>query len=124
MNGTTAFGEFFREARRKTGLSLREFCRKNGFDWGNTSKLERGKLPPPQRREKLEQYCRALGMEEGSDDWYEFFDLAATCGGRIPEGIMRDEQLVAELPALFRTLEKTAPSAEKLRQLIEDLREV
>lgn len=119
-----AFGEFFRSARMKTGLSLREFCREHGFDWGNMSKIERGKLPPPQGRGKLEQYAKALRLEEGSDEWYEFFDLAATCRGRIPEAIMKEEEIVAQLPALFRVLQREAPSAEKLRLFIEDLKEV
>lgn len=119
-----AFGKFFRAARMKTGLSLREFCRQHGFDWGNTSKIERGKLPPPQGRQKLEQYAKALSLQEGTDDWYDFFDLAAACSGRIPDAIMQDEDLVGQLPALFRTIQREAPTPEQLRRLIEDLRGV
>ena len=36
--------------RKALGLTLREFCRRNGFDPGNVSRLERGLVPPPQTR--------------------------------------------------------------------------
>ncbi len=42
------FGAFVRTTRKALGLNLREFCRRNGFDPGNISRLERGLTPPPQ----------------------------------------------------------------------------
>ena len=42
------FGAFFKQKRLELGLSLRRFCLEHGLDPGNISKLERGRLAPPQ----------------------------------------------------------------------------
>jgi len=84
------FGSYFKEMRIKRRLTLRLFCETFGFDPGNISKLERGLLPPPQSKEKLEQYAQALGLRKGSSAWYEFFDLAAASRGQIPEEILAE----------------------------------
>lgn len=119
----TRFGEFFAQLRRKhTGLSLREFCAKHGFDAGNISKLERGRMAVPQGREILEKYAGALQIEKGSSDYYEFFDLAAAEAGRIPEDLMNDEALVGKLPVLFRTLRGNRVTEEQMRLLMDLIR--
>jgi len=116
------FGNYFKGLRIKRRLTLRQFCEKFGFDAGNISKLERGLLPPPQSREKLEQYAQALGLKKGSTTWYEFFDLAAASRGQIPEEILANDKLVAKLPVLFRTLRGERVPEEKLDELIEAIR--
>ena len=104
MATNARFGEFFKKRRIALGVTLREFCRRNGLDPGNISRLERGLLAPPQGRELLEQYARLLDLKKGSDDWYTFFDLAAAETGRIPPEILEDQDLLEKLPILFRTL--------------------
>src|SRR5690348_16175371 len=117
------FGEFFARMRReRTGLSLREFSAQHGFDAGNLSKLERGRLAAPESREVLERYAHALGIGDGSSEWYEFFDLAAAERGRIPEDLLDDEAVVGKLPILFRTLRGERVTDEQLRGLIEIIR--
>jgi transcriptional regulator with XRE-family HTH domain len=102
----TDFGQFFQEKRIATGLTLRQFCLRHGLDPGNLSKLERGILPPPESGEKLTRYAHYLGLKPGSDDWYEFFDLAATARGKIPQDVMQDEEVVKKLPMVFRTIRR------------------
>lgn len=116
------FGAFFKEVRLRAGLSLREFCLKHSLDPGNMSRLERGLVPPPQGRDKLEEYSRFLGLKKGADDWYQFFDLAAAESGRIPEDVLSDESVVARLPLLFRTLRGQKVPDEKLEELIRQIR--
>jgi transcriptional regulator with XRE-family HTH domain len=116
------FGNYFKALRIKRRLTLRQFCEKFGFDAGNISKLERGLLPPPQSRGKLEQYAQALGLKKGTSTWYEFFDLAAASRGQIPEEILKDDKLVAKLPVLFRTLRGERVPEEKLDELMEVIR--
>lgn len=116
------FGIFFKEKRRESGLTLREFCRKNGFDAGNISKIERGLLPPPQSREKISEYADALGIKEGTDDWIEFFDLAATGAGRIPSDIASNDELMNALPILFRSIRKKDIDDEGLESLINSIK--
>jgi len=119
---TNAFGEFAKEKRLSLGLSLREFCRKNSFDWGNFSRIERGVSAPPKSREVQERYARALQIKEGTEEWQTFLDLAAISAGNIPERIMSDEELVAKLPMVFRTISGKALTPQKLRELTEMIR--
>lgn len=123
MDEKVKFGEFFKEKRMALGFTLREFCRENGFDPGNISRLERGLLPPPQGEEQRIRYAEALGIKKGSDDWLKFFDFAATGLGQIPYDIMDDERLLAKLPLLFRTVRGAALSREELEKMIDKLRE-
>ena len=110
------FGAFFADIRRThLKLSLREFCQRNGFSPGNLSRLERGKTRPPKSPKILKRYATALGLEKESDDWVHFFDLAAAERGEIPADLMSDQDLVRELPALFRTLR--GGRVRKLREL-------
>ena len=116
------FGQFFKKMRGKKGLSLPRFCIENNIDPGNISKLERGLISPPQSREKLEQYAHYLGIEKGSDDWYEYFDLAAAHTGKVPDDIMEDVELVKKLPLVFRTIRGQKVSKEKLNELAKIIR--
>lgn len=116
------FGEFFREMRAANGLSLRGFCLENNFDPANISRLERGRLPAPSSSERLEEYAKALRIKRGSDDWYRFFDLAAAERGRIPQDVLKNEELVGMLPVLFRTLRGQRVPPEALDDLVERIR--
>ncbi len=118
---TENFGAFFKELRQRQGTTLRRFCQKYGLDPGNISKLERGKMPPP-GREILEKYARFLQVEEGSSDWFEFFDRAAAARGKIPDDLMSDEELVEKLPLVFRTLRGEKIPQDKLDKLAEEIR--
>ena len=66
-------------------------------------------------------YAAALKLAEGSDSWYELFDLAAADKGEFPEDL-RDSELLAQLPALFRTMRGNAPSDEQLEHMVKLLR--
>src|SRR3989338_4340782 len=107
MKISAVFGEFFKAKRQALGLTLREFCLKHQLDPGNLSRLERGLLPPPQDRKRLEEYAKYLELRQGSDNWYTFFDLAAAAKGRLPAELLEDERLVAKLPLVFRPLPET-----------------
>ena len=120
------FGEFFKAQRMKLGLTLRAFCEKHGLDPSNMSKIERGLLPPPQG-EKLYEYAKHLGLKSGTNDWYEFCDLAATGAGRIPADL-QEEAMAGKLPLFFRTLRESAKDGgrdteELLKELIEKIRD-
>jgi transcriptional regulator with XRE-family HTH domain len=115
------FGEYFKKKRMATGKTLRQFCLENGLDAGNVSKIERGILPPPQSREKLERYAGFLGINEGSDEWLDFFDIARTDVGRIPEEVLANKDIVAHLPLVFRTLIGQKLTADQLEKLAREL---
>lgn len=122
MAKTVRFGKYFKKCRIALRKTLRQFCFENGLDPGNISKLERGLLPPPQGREKLEEYAKFLKIKKGSDEWYMFFDLAAAETGRIPDDLMSEKKIGDKLPILFRTLRGQKVPDDKLEELIKKLR--
>jgi transcriptional regulator with XRE-family HTH domain len=91
------FGEFIKELRARQRLGLREFCLEHGHDPSNWSKIERGVLAPPRDEETLRTWAKQLGLKQGTEDWLKFFDYAAVDAGRIPEYVLKDEQLVAQI---------------------------
>jgi len=116
------FGAFFKQKRLEQGVSLRQFCLKHDLDPGNISKLERGRLSPPQH-DRLEEYARLLSIPEGSDEWYRFFDLAAAEAGRIPQDILSDKEVAEKLPILFRALRGEGIQDDKVDDLVRKVRE-
>ena len=113
------FGEFVKELRAKQRIGLREFCLKHGHDPSNWSKIEREVFAPPRDEETLRAWAKQLGLKQGSEDWLKFFDYAAVDAGRIPEYVLKDEELVAQLPVFFRTLSGQKPAREDLEKLLE-----
>jgi len=111
---TPAFGKYLKELRIRKGVTLREHCQATGLDPGNYSRLERGRYLPPQKHEILERYAAALDIKEGSEEWMEFFDLAAASRGELPKDLLDDAELVEKLPVLFRALRANSVSEEKL----------
>jgi transcriptional regulator with XRE-family HTH domain len=122
MGNPKAFGEALRARRLALGLTLREFCRRTGRDASNVSKLERGRLAPPAEPEKLEGYARDLELRPGSWERREFVELGQVCAGRVPESVMSDEDLVRNLPLLFRTCSGRRPTPRQLERLAETIR--
>ena len=119
MGKTTTFGGYFKQQRIESGKTLREFCRKHGLDPGNISKLERGRVPPPQNDKILRKYAQYLCLDER--EWEEFQELAALESGKIP-AYLGDADIAKKLPVLFRALKGQKITEEKLRQLVEMIR--
>jgi hypothetical protein len=74
----------------------------------------------------LAHYAKCLGIVEGSDEWLEFFDIARTDAGRIPEELLADKNIVAKLPLVFRTIKGqklTGEQLEKFARALEKLNE-
>ena len=117
------FGTFIKELRAKQRLGLREFCLKTGYDPSNWSKIEREVSPPPKDEATLRDWAKQLGLKPDTDDWHKFHDYAAVDAGRIPDHVLEDEELLAKLPAFFRTISGNKPSRAELENLIKLLRE-
>jgi transcriptional regulator with XRE-family HTH domain len=115
------FGDLFKARRIASGMTLRQFCLQHKLDPGNISKLERGLFSPPQQ-EKLKEYAKLLGIKEATDDWYQFFDLAAAESGKIPDDILSDEEIVKKLPILFRSLRGKKVSDVQLNELVRKIK--
>jgi transcriptional regulator with XRE-family HTH domain len=116
------FGSYLKSLRIERKISLREFSINAKADPGNVSRIERGVLSPPQNREILVRFASALGLTEGSDEWYALFDHAAADRGLIPADILQNDRIVYFLPAFFRTLRGTKPTDEEMGKIIELIR--
>ena len=116
------FGSYFKALRKEKKITLRQFCKAAAADPGNISKLERSVWPPPQDRAILERYAETLGVERGTDEWYQFFDLAAADCGIVPHDLMSDEKVVEMLPVFFRTLRGQKPTEAEMREVAEKIK--
>ncbi|NOQ22898.1 MAG: helix-turn-helix domain-containing protein [Candidatus Aegiribacteria sp.] len=121
MSREGSFGSFLRKRRIEVGLSLRAFCKLAGEYAGNLSKIERGRLAPPDSVEKLEKYAKALGIT-GSDEIRDFLDLARISRGEIPEDILTKDELVNVLPLVFRTVRGQKVKDDDLEKLADLIR--
>lgn len=116
------FGSFLKEKRIALGLTLRQFCELHSLDAGNLSKVERGLLPPPKSDELLKKYAAYLKLKDGTDEWYEFFDLAAAESGKLPKELL-EKDIVGRMPVFFRTLRGKKLTKSKLDKLIKIIKE-
>lgn len=116
------FGEFVKIKRLEKELSLREFCRQLSEDASNWSKVERQLVAPPKDETKLKKIAGILGIEQGSPDWDTLYDLANVDGGKIPDYIMSDKEVLQALPIFFRTIGSVKPTTEELEELIKNLK--
>ena len=124
MPTTNAFGGAIKARRGELRLTLREFAKRSKMDPGNASRIERGRLAPPQGEEILARVARALELKAGSAEWQNLFDLAAAANGRVPTDILSDDDAMARLPVLFRTVRNKSFDLEKLDKLLQSIREV
>jgi len=119
MGSGMTFGGCLKQSRMEQGKTLREFCFEHGFDPGNMSKMERDLLAAPQSEIALARLARALGIAQETQEWEEFYDLAAISCGQIPRAILSDEEAVAKLPLFFRTLRGRHVTREDVERLVE-----
>ncbi len=114
------FGSFLRKKRLEAGYGLRAFATAIEMQPSNLSNIERGKIPPPQDRERLEQIARALDIEEDSGDWGRLFDLAiAHKKGAIPADVAEYAAKIGGVPVLLRTAKNRQLSEDEFKQLTE-----
>lgn len=116
------FGALIRMRRAALRLSLRAFAEKAGMDPGNASRLERGRMAPPEGPDVLARIASALEFKSRSPEYERLMDLAAAAKGRVPQDLLSDEEVVARLPILFRTLRSKPLSGEQLEKLIDSIR--
>lgn len=63
MNRPREFGSLVKDLRMQRRMTLREFCRRTGFDPGNWSKIERGILQPTRKEEWITIVCSTLDLD-------------------------------------------------------------
>ena len=116
------FGEFIKQKRNLSSLTLREFCRLLEEDASNWSKVERGILSPPQDDDKIKKIAKILNIKIGSEDWKNLKDYASIDAGKIPDYLMTDKDVLDALPVFFRTIGSVKPTQEELAKLIDTIK--
>jgi transcriptional regulator with XRE-family HTH domain len=116
------FGELIKVRRAALRLSLRAFAERAGMDPGNASRLERGRVAPPEGVEVLGRIASALEFKKGTREYERIMDVAAAAKGRVPQDLLTDSEVAARLPILFRTLRSKPLSGEQLEKLIDSIR--
>lgn len=122
MKEIETFGNFIRQRREELRVGLRQFCSELNFDPSRWSKVERGVLQPPSDDGILKSIAKILAIKASSSDWTKLKDLAAFGRGELPKDIMSNDELVACLPLVFRTLRNEKPTKEQLYNLAELIR--
>jgi transcriptional regulator with XRE-family HTH domain len=111
------FGALLRELRLRAGFGLRRFASLIEMKPSNLCDIEYGRRSMPE--EHLEPVASALGLEKGSDEWDNFFQLACK-ENNLPADVRRvaNRKLV---PALLRTIENAQLTDQQIQDLIHDL---
>ena len=94
-------------------------CRKVNYDPSNWSKIERGKIAPPSERKTLDLWARTLGLKKDSKEFDNFIYSANVAQSIIPFDVMEEKELVAALPAFFRTLKNKKPTKADIDKIID-----
>ena len=115
------FHEMFKKKRIEIG-TVREFAKQSGLDVAYVSRLENGVTLPPKDMDKLVKLARALGLEDGSEEWQKFVDLAAVAKNELPEDLQDNERVASVLPAFYRTLRNEKLDKDEAQKLLDLIR--
>lgn len=115
------FGKLIRKLRLAKNLSLRDFCKAAEFDCYQWNLVERGLEKPPTSEAYLDKIAEVLAIDRTSQDWRQLQDLARLGVVKLKRYLSEDE-LVHDLPMVFRTASGDRPTVEGLNNLAEILR--
>jgi len=119
-----SFGSFIKFQRKSLGLTLREFCRKTGYDPSYISRIENNLTTPPVDQNKLSNLGLALGLKKETREWITLFDLASAAKYGLPEDIKNNfPEVSLFLPAFFRVIRKKNISHSDITNLTKLLKE-
>ncbi|MEX2532076.1 MAG: helix-turn-helix transcriptional regulator [Gemmatimonadota bacterium] len=111
-----------KQRRKELRLGLREFALRAEMDPGNLSRIERGRVCPPQGDHILERILLALELDLGTEQATRFTDQAAIEAGKLPPDLLTDEAVMAKIPVLLRTVQNRQLDPEQVERLIELIR--
>ena len=111
------FGSFFKAHRLKAGFGLRRFADLIEMPASNLSAIEHDRRSMP--GDKAIVAAEILGLEKGTEEWDDFFDLCSATG-QIPADV---EMVVNKrfIPALLRTIDNVQLSDDDIQNLIGEI---
>ena len=75
-------------------------------------------MSPPADKKTLSLWAKVLGLKSNTKEFDNFIYNANVAQGIIPSEIMAEKDLVAALPAFFRTLKNRKPNKEEIDNMI------
>jgi transcriptional regulator with XRE-family HTH domain len=114
------FGNYIATLRISRGITLREFCRRTGFDPSNWSKIERSVSSINKSKATIESILAAIGIEKGTEEYNTALNIGLL--ESIPDDFSEEKNVLMELPVLFRTVRGEVPSEEDLQKLVDFLK--
>jgi transcriptional regulator with XRE-family HTH domain len=111
------FGEYIKELRISSGLTLRDFSKKMELDAGNWSRVERGILLPPKANKFFTKLQKLLGLEKGVLE-----DLKALADSFRMTHKFKDSEIMEHMPVLFRRANGDEPTDKEIEHLVEWLK--
>lgn len=117
------WGEFVRERRLDAGHGLRRFAALIGILPSNYNHMEKGRMSPPQSKERLDQIAEVLEIEQGSRDYHTFMDLAVAGKDKLPADVESYVKRNKLAPVLLRTLDNRKMNRRELEELVRQLNE-
>jgi len=115
------FGSYIATLRTSRGITLREFCRRTGFDPSNWSKIERSVISINKSKATIEFILNAIGIQKGSEEYNTALNIGLL--ESIPDDFNEEKSILMELPVLFRTVRGEVPSEEDLQKLVDFLKQ-
>jgi transcriptional regulator with XRE-family HTH domain len=121
-NACVIFGELVKSTRLRHRIIARDAALNAGMLPSNFSKLEHGAFGPPRNAAKQKMLAAAIGLQSGTDEAAQFFDIASKATGEIPidlaDIISEDEAR----PLLLRTIDNKRLTEADVKRLIEIVR--
>ena len=117
----TTWGEFVRRKRLEAGYGLREFARLVGLLPSNYNHMEKGRIPPPQDKVRLDQIAEVLGLQAGTGECADLFDLAVAGKDKLPADLAEYAKNNEMVPVLLRTLANRKLSKSQFNDLVSQL---
>jgi len=117
---TETFGEMLNRLRvEEACIGLRAFADMVNMRPSNLSNMERGRIPPPADKKKLDLICDALGLPSQDPRRDQLFDLAAQMKNRIPADVADAVREQPGIPVLVRTVSNRQLNEREIRDLAE-----
>jgi transcriptional regulator with XRE-family HTH domain len=114
------FGDAFYAILRKSGMSGRTFAKLVGTTSSVVSQTMSDQIPPPKKIEDMTRWMEVIGVERGSPQWDQLWELYHL--SRVPEAIRKEYMIqkreLEQLKILAKSQEDQINAmAKKLEQL-------
>ena len=115
-----SFGAYLRRLRLEAGFGLRTFADLSGMQPSNLSRIESGRLAPPQDAAIIRRLAKALGLGEDSAEYVELNNLASQARpGTMPPDLAEYAGTKRGIPLLLRTVKGKNLDEAEFRKLAE-----